>query len=90
MAGSDSEAHEGDYSLAVRKVRNWFSGLGVNQDVGAAKIIADYEDFQEWHLNRQRSIGSSEDDIKDYSTAELLQSMFNWYEARIDQGNSIE
>ena len=79
LAGCDVEAHNGDYSVAVRKVRNWFAGIGTIPDVGATKVLADYEDFQQWHIERQRSIGFSEDDIKDYSTAELLRSMFEWY-----------
>ena len=48
------------------------------EPIGAARILADYEDFQEWQYTRQREFGSSEEDIQDYSTAELLRAMFVW------------
>ena len=86
LAGTDIEAHSGDYETAVRKVRNWLTGLGDFEHVGAARILAEYEDFQEWHYERQLGAGFSEEDIQDYSTAELLQAMFNW----IDQGRPRE
>lgn len=85
LAGYDVEAHEGNYGLAVRKVRNWFVGMNTASAVGATQILADYEDFQRWHIENQRAIGSSDDDMKDYSTAELLRSMFEWYEAHQDE-----
>lgn len=80
LAGRDVVAHEGDYNLAVRKVRNWLAGIGSVEVIGTAQTLADYEDFQRWHIERQRAIGSSDEDIKDYSTAELLRSMFDWYD----------
>ena len=80
LAGSDIEAHGGSYETAVRKVRNWLTGIGGFERVGAARILAEYEDFQEWHYERQLDAGFSEDDIQDYSTAELLQTMFEWTE----------
>ena len=82
LAGCDVEAHDGNFIIAVRKVRNWFSGIGGFEEVGAARVLADYEDFQHWHLKQQRGIGSSEDDISDYSTSELLRSMFKWSHER--------
>ena len=80
LAGSDIEAHGGRYEIAVRKVRNWLTGLGVFERVGAASIVAEYEDFLKWHYERQLEAGFSEDDIQDYSTAELLNAMFEWTE----------
>ena len=85
LAGYDVEAHGGNYGLADRKVRNWFVGMNTASAVGATQILADYEDFQRWHIENQRAIGSSDDDMKDYSTAELLRSMFEWYEAHQDE-----
>ena len=82
LAGSDIEAHHGDYQIAVRKVRNWLAGMPGFGGIGSARVLADYEDFQEWHIQRQRNRGFSDDDIRDYSTAELLSAMFDWRELR--------
>lgn len=78
LAGSDIEAHGGDYAKAVRKVRNWLSGHGGFERIGAAKVVAEYEDFQEWNYERQLDAGFSADDILDSSTAELLAAMIDW------------
>ena len=86
LAGSDIEAHGGQYEIAVRQVRNWLTGLGGFERVGAARILAEYEDFQEWYYERQIEAGFSEEDIQDYSTAELLHAMFEW----TDQGRPRE
>ena len=82
LAGSDIEAHGGDHAVAVRKVRNWLAGMGGFERIGAARVVADYEDFQRWHIERQRAGGFSDDDITDYSTAELLAAMFEWQRER--------
>ena len=78
LAGNDIKAHNGKYEIAIRKVRNWLTGLDYCEKVGAARILAEYEDFQTWHLKRQRAAGFSTEDIQDYSTAELLSAMFEW------------
>jgi hypothetical protein len=80
LAGVDVEAHNGDYQRAVQKVRKWVAGLGGFERVGTKKILAEYEDFQEWYYERQLAEGFSEDDIQDYSTSELLAAMFEWVE----------
>lgn len=80
LAGSDIEAHGGEYETAVRKVRNWITGLVDLEPIGAKRILAEYEDFQIWHYERQLEAGFSEDDIKDYPTAELLKAMVKWTE----------
>lgn len=81
LAGSDIEAHNADYAKAVRKTRNWLSGHGGFERIGAAKILAEYEDFQEWNYERQLDAGFSEEDILDSSTAELLDAMLEWRES---------
>jgi len=86
LAGNDIEAHGGDYAVAVRKVRNWLAGMGGFERIGAARVVADYEDFQQWHIERQRAVGFSDDGITDYSTAELLEAMFEWQREREDRG----
>lgn len=78
LAGSDIEPHGGDYEVAVRKIRNWLIGLGGFEPIGAAQVLADYEDFQQWYYEQQLEAGFSEDDIQDYSTAELLDAMLGW------------
>lgn len=83
LAGSDIESHQGNYEIAVRKVRNWLAGMPDFEAIGTARVLADYEDFQEWYLDLQRSLGSSEEDIKDYSTAELLRAMVDWRESHL-------
>jgi hypothetical protein len=78
LAGSDIEAHGGDFATAARKVRNWITGLGGFERVGAGRILAEYEDFHEWHYERQLEAGFSDEDIQDYSTPELLHAMLEW------------
>lgn len=80
LAGMDVEAHGGGCEAAVRKVRNWLTGLGGLDRTGAARVLAEYEDFQEWYHKRQLEAGFSPEDIQDYSTAELLEAMFDWNE----------
>jgi hypothetical protein len=78
LSGCDIEAHKGDFQNAVRKVRNWLvSEAGVSAN-GATKILGAYVDFQEWHYERQLAAGFSEEDIQDYPTSELLDSMTDW------------
>ena len=87
LTGSDIEAHEGNYQLAVRKVRNWLTNnIAQIPKVSASLVLAEYEDFQEWHYERQREKGFSEQDIKDYPTSELLDEMLNWFELHKPRG----
>lgn len=81
IAGSDISVHQGDYILAIRKVRNWLVGMGDFDNIGAAKVVGEYEDFQEWFFERQLAAGASEDDIIDTPTSELLQAMKDWVAA---------
>jgi hypothetical protein len=78
LAGIDIEAHGGRYNIALRKVRNWLVGQGGFEAVGAARILSEYEDFQEWYYRRQLRTGFSDDDIQDYPTSELLAAMLAW------------
>jgi hypothetical protein len=79
FAGCDIEKHDGDVVVAVRKVRNWLASGGANIPP-AARIMANYEDFQQWHYDSQLIAGFSDDDIRDYPTAELLTAMTQWFE----------
>ena len=78
LAGSDIAPHKGNYKTAVRKVRNWLTGQGRFESISATRILAEYEDFQEWHYGQQLEAGFSNEDIQDYPTAELLKAMFEW------------
>lgn len=78
FSGRDVGVHNGNYTEAIRKVRNWFVTQGVTNPGSASKIIAGYEDFQEWYYERQESLGFTEDDILDYSTNELLAGINDW------------
>ncbi|MEP5631093.1 MAG: hypothetical protein ABJP79_04365 [Tateyamaria sp.] len=80
LAGSDISVHEGDYAKAIRKVRNWLVGMGTFENVGAARVVGEYEDFQEWFFEEQLNQGSSEEDILDSPTPELLDGMYRWVE----------
>ncbi len=78
LAGNDIEAHEGDYSKAMRKVRNWITSLGGFELLGASKILGEYDDFHKWYYDRQRAAGFSQEDIEDYPTGELIDAMGEW------------
>ena len=78
LAGIDIEAHGGKHDTAIRKVRNWLASLGGFPNLGPSKILSEYEDFQEWHFERQLEAGFSEDDILDFQTPGLLTAMFEW------------
>ena len=78
LAGSDIEAHEGDYAKAIRKVRNWVTTLGVRQQIGASKLVGEYEDFRGWHFKKLQGTGFSAEDIADYPTEELINAMTEW------------
>ena len=80
LSGSDIEAHGNNQEAAVRKVRNWLVGFHDLETIGPARILAEYEDFQQWHYEGQLEDGFSEEDIQDYPTAELLQKMTEWVE----------
>lgn len=80
LAGCDIAPHAGDIQAAVRKVRNWLDQASRSDTIGAGRILARYEDFQAWYFERQISLGFSEDDIRDYSTFELLSAMREWVE----------
>lgn len=78
LSGCDIEAHGGNFEKAVRKVRNWLVTEAGAQNIGAARILASYIDFQEWYYEKQLEAGFSEEDIQDYPTVELLTAMKQW------------
>ena len=78
LAGSDIQAHGGDYAKAMRKVRNWIMTIGEFERLGSSKVLGEYEDFLEWYYERQLAAGFSQDDIEDYPTGELIDAMTDW------------
>ena len=84
LAGSDIEAHGGNYQTAVRKVRNW---LRINGDKDSANsVLGKYEDFLKWLYERLRAKGFSKQDIQDYPTSELLDEMLIWFDSAKPRG----
>ena len=78
ISGCDIQTHNGDYQIAVRKVRNWLVSEAKIVAEPAAKILGHYADFQGWYYENQLKLGFSEADIEDYDTSELLAGMVNW------------
>ena len=78
LAGVDIEPHEGRYDQAVRRVRSWLAGIGGHELLAASRILAEYEDFQEWFTERQIAAGFSAEDMRDVGVAEFLAAMQDW------------
>ena len=78
LAGSDIEAHEGKYEVAIRKVRNWITTLGVPIQIGADKVSGEYEDFRGRHYEELDKAEFSPEDIADSPTGELIEAMTKW------------
>lgn len=81
ISGWDIQAHGGDHEKAVRHVRSWLIAEAGAPAVGAALIQGKYIAFQEWYWERELAAGSSEDDIREYPTAELIRAMHEWKDA---------
>lgn len=81
ISGWDIQVHEGDYEKAVRRVRSWLVAQAGAPGIGASLIQGKYIAFQEWYYEQQLAAGSSEDDIKEYPTAEIISAMLEWREA---------
>lgn len=80
ISGWDIEAHGGDHEKAVRIVRRWLVQQAAAEPVGAAQILFDYADFQEWYWEREISRGASETDIREYPTIDFVRAMQEWVE----------
>jgi hypothetical protein len=78
ISGWDIRTHQGDHQRVVRHVRSWFVNQAHAPSVGAARILGKYLDFQEWYWKRQQAAGSSEEDIREYPTAEVVSAMHIW------------
>ncbi|WP_171171824.1 hypothetical protein [Ruegeria sp. HKCCA0370] len=78
LAGRDIQRHDGEYVTAIRAVRKWLVSSGEFEEVPASRVVSEYEDFQEWFLEKKLQDGYSEDDFKDMPTTELLAGMKEW------------
>jgi hypothetical protein len=81
ISGWDIHWHEGDHERAVRHVRSWLIAQAGAPAIGAALIQGKYFAFQEWYWERELAAGSSEEDIREYPTAELIRAMHDWKDA---------
>lgn len=81
ISGWDIHAHGGSFEKAVRHVRSWLVAKAGAPAAGAALIQGKYLAFQEWYYERELAAGSSEDDIREYPTAELIRAMHEWMDA---------
>jgi hypothetical protein len=81
ISGWDIQVHDGNYEKALRRVRSWLVAQAAAEPVGASLIHGKYIAFQEWYFERELAAGSSEEDIKDYPTGELLKAMHEWMDA---------
>jgi hypothetical protein len=82
ISGWDIQSHGGDHEKAVRQVRSWLVNHAGGPPVGAARIMGEYIAFQEWYWDRALSAGSSEEDIREYPTAEVVRAMHEWNDFR--------
>jgi hypothetical protein len=81
ISGWDIQPHGGNHEKAVRHVRTWLIAQAGAETVGAALIQGKYIAFQEWYWERELAAGSSEDDIREYPTVELIRAMHEWMDA---------
>lgn len=59
----------------MRKVSNWIASLGGFELAGPSQFPSEYEDFLQWHYERQLTAGFSQDDIEDYPAGKLIEAM---------------
>lgn len=78
LAGCDIKFHSGDFEKAIGVVRTWLVAEAGVEAIGATKIRRKWIDFQEWYVETQLAAGSSEDDIFEYPTSEMLTFMYQW------------
>lgn len=82
IAGWDIQSHNGIFEKAVRCVRIWLVAQAGAPGIGVSKILGEYAAFQEWYWERELEAGSSEEDIREYPTTEVINAMHAWMEER--------
>lgn len=78
ISGWDIQAHNDDHEKALRHVRSWLIAQAGAEQIGASLIQGKYIAFQEWYWKRQLAAGSSEEDIREYPTGEVISAMHDW------------
>lgn len=78
LSGCDFEIHDNNYERAIGEVRNFLVNEAGARADGKALIISRYHDFGAWYWEKQADAGSSEADIRDYPTREVLRAMLEW------------
>ena len=78
LSGCDFEIHDNSYEKAIGEVRNFLVNEAGARADGKALIISRYHDFGAWYWEKQLDAGSSEADIRDYPTREVLRAMLEW------------
>lgn len=78
LSGCDFEIHDDNYERAIGEVRNFLVNEAGARADGKALIISRYHDFGAWYWEKQAAAGSSEADIRDYPTREVLRAMLEW------------
>jgi hypothetical protein len=81
IAGWDIRAHAGEYEIAIAIVRAWLKSQLESDVFGKSEIIGKYSAFQEWYFEKEIAAGSTEDDIKEYPTSEMISAMLDWKSA---------
>ncbi len=85
IAGQDVDQHEDSFEILIRKVRNFLKVEGGIEAPGSQRILADYETFQAWLLEKKLEEGHSEQEALDLPVRERIQEMQSW----IDQGMPV-
>lgn len=78
LSGCDFQTHADSFDKAIGEVRTFLVNEAGAAPQGRALIISRYEDFQAWYWERQLAAGSSEQDIRQYPTREVLRAMQDW------------
>ncbi len=78
ISGWDIRSHGGDWQNAMAHTRSWLISSAGAPGIGLSRIRSKYVDFQEWYYERELAAGSSESDIQQYPTGEILSAMRAW------------
>ncbi|MGN7871608.1 hypothetical protein [Paracoccus sp. 22332] len=78
LAGQDVDAHHEDYQEVMRKTRDFLKVEAERSLPGTARIVADYETFQAWMIEKKLGEGHSERDAMRLPTSERLEEMRAW------------
>jgi hypothetical protein len=78
LAGQDPEFHSGDYTLVIKKTRDFLHNEAGAPSLGAQKILADYLTWQAWLVEIKIADGHSEAEALNLPTKERISSMKKW------------